>query len=1592
MTISRTRPDSHTAVNSDSDSDDDVRDIRCIRGRSMRSKFCGSPFMLLVVCALPTAVDSTACPLNQQSDVLDKEFDGWFSEEQLAVDCDIASIISYEKTFLACNSFSASKHKMCGLLDTGCTPQSVFTAGIARYLTNKCESTATYRGAFGPSSLQSEVCGNLTMRIINESSGKETGDSYTLRVETISTLNQNLLSYYQMKRDGFDLHFSEDGDFLKHRVNGILIPLCFDIVQCAWFLHFTCDPQTGECMPVTSAFFDDDQDAFDNDAALGDKSGIRGGKAMTKLQFHCMQGHVGHHPDCWICNAIKRTTRKVNREHDRFSENREGSYWSVDLVCFNWPAKDGSLYFACARDRKTRYPDGFTLVDRGEFGDKLTAFADKIRKTFQKYHKNHTVFSKLSLDNAGEQSSENSIFQDKAMNVDGGKVDFEYNDPSRVQGKSINELTVKALSLGCKAIMVCSNLPIEDWPDAMTDTLYLRQRHPIGENIRSDGDAVRPIEEMTDGDHSRKKCNHDLSHYCNTFTVARVSTPNILGSDLKNMVRERYCYCVGRNGNIPIWYCPANKQKYKSKDWIKIELTDGQNYRHFFDLKINCPLSRPDTIPIGLRSKAPLKKFDDVLYDIVNDTVQPNSTDDAARGSASDTLQVFDDLNGIASAPNTIVGKTVLKDFPGHGLCRGHIQSFKSDDNMHTEWPWCVLWDDGNKSGFNLLDVYNYCIAYRDGRDLPPSSSKAAPTATVEADIQVQTTIVNDDDDGVLQSAVARFNSLLLDFQVTKNNDTWTDVCDHFQLNKQYRPAYFQWLQHYHGYGSRKVDGLPHIKIINPYGSSKKTQHFDAGVPFPAPVGGEWDDMCLEASGQVQRVLMEVASRDLFLASILERGSFTSNTENISSQIVREQNETRNRIASLVQRLSTDEDDCEILSESEDPKTKFTQDASLDRTEVSLPISSVNGAEEVIAELCEDGDVLNELVSEMNSEGIAFRAIDSNTVEVIVEVGRSDFPGSKTVANVSAEDLEEEMKNIAEWKGLTAPTSIGDALSRPDANLWKEAIRKEIMVFVKLNVMSNGHTARELEEEGIPPKPIPLRYVFKVKWDPSGGYQKHKARLCLVGHPKYCIEGVHFQKSDVYACCPDSSMIRLIMVVAFLEKWGNTNFDIKSAYLQALAGEGTSIAMSHPKEFKEFNENGEELLSKLLQNLYGHPGAASAWQKTLYAWIKERFSRDGWKVKICHSDRGVLILTSPSGQYSPWTRPSGENQIIMIVHSDDVDVYSEHEEDRLFIAQEFNEKFGVVMGDSRYMLGVLREITELPNGHRMLKLSMPEYISDLVDTYAEFLPKKTPSSPWKPKFFMGIKQQDYNPSIVEQRKYRELGYMRLVGSLLWLARMSYDELAFGVSMLCSVMSKPSELAWNAALDMLKWLGDNKDCGVIYRTDFTGMIVSGTSSVKVTSTDLHCYVDSGHGQFDDGKAQHGHVIVLAGGTVKSVSKKHDVVTAATNYSEYIGQFHASQNVMAARIMLEELGPIGAKYIQTPTYIAGDNSAAIGVARLKKSPGHFQLKYHYQRECVEDGHLLYIQVGTKDNTADLMTKPVETATYNHLAPRLKGMASL
>ena len=43
-------------------------------------------------------------------------------------------------------------------------------------------------------------------------------------------------------------------------------------------------------------------------------------------------------------------------------------------------------------------------------------------------------------------------------------------------------------------------------------------------------------------------------------------------------------------------------------------------------------------------------------------------------------------------------------------------------------------------------------------------------------------------------------------------------------------------------------------------------------------------------------------------------------------------------------------------------------------------------------------------------------------------------------------------------------------------------------------------------------------------------------------------------------------------------------------------------------------------------------------------------------------------------------------------------------------------------------------------------------------------------------------------------------------------------------------------------------------------------------------------------------------------------------------------------------------------------------------------------------VEAKKIKFIKVGSKDNTADLMTKPVEVVVFKQLYPKLKGIAAL
>jgi hypothetical protein len=194
--------------------------------------------------------------------------------------------------------------------------------------------------------------------------------------------------------------------------------------------------------------------------------------------------------------------------------------------------------------------------------------------------------------------------------------------------------------------------------------------------------------------------------------------------------------------------------------------------------------------------------------------------------------------------------------------------------------------------------------------------------------------------------------------------------------------------------------------------------------------------------------------------------------------------------------------------------------------------------------------------------------------------------------------------------------------------------------------------------------------------------------------------------------------------------------------------------------------------------------------------------------------------------------------------------------------------------------------------------------------------------------------------------------------------------------------------WKLALRALKWLSVNAKIGLRYNT----AKVTGYGSMQFAANELHVYHDSGHNQFDDGRAQYGNALMLARGAASFVSKKHSTIGDSTCSNEYMSGYHAAKRAKEAKNLLVEIGGDVAALVAKPIKLCGDNDAATSIATERRPARHIELKYHYTRELVRQGDVVHVRVPSKDNRADIQTKPVSRAIFRWLAPLLKGCASL
>ncbi|GKA23814.1 zinc finger, CCHC-type containing protein [Tanacetum coccineum] len=221
-----------------------------------------------------------------------------------------------------------------------------------------------------------------------------------------------------------------------------------------------------------------------------------------------------------------------------------------------------------------------------------------------------------------------------------------------------------------------------------------------------------------------------------------------------------------------------------------------------------------------------------------------------------------------------------------------------------------------------------------------------------------------------------------------------------------------------------------------------------------------------------------------------------------------------------------------------------------------------------------------------------------------------------------------------------------------------------------------------------------------------------------------------------------------------------------------------------------------------------------------------------------------------------------------------------------------------------------------------------------------------------------VKAEDGNP--VDATYYRSL-----IGSLRYLLHTRPD-LSYSVGLLSRFMQDPKDHHLKAVKQVIRYIKGTKEHGIIYKKE---------GGCKITG-----YSDSSYGiNTDQGKGTTGIVFYFGESPITWCTQKQPTVALSSCESEFMAATGAACQALWLKRLLSEL----TGWEEEKITLKVDNISAIALVRNPVFHGrskHIDIRYHFIRECVENGHINVKHVSGELQRADILTKAL---------PRLKFM---
>jgi hypothetical protein len=285
------------------------------------------------------------------------------------------------------------------------------------------------------------------------------------------------------------------------------------------------------------------------------------------------------------------------------------------------------------------------------------------------------------------------------------------------------------------------------------------------------------------------------------------------------------------------------------------------------------------------------------------------------------------------------------------------------------------------------------------------------------------------------------------------------------------------------------------------------------------------------------------------------------------------------------------------------------------------------------------------------------------------------------------------------------------------------------------------------------------------------------------------------------------------------------------------------------------------------------------------------------------------------------------------------------------------------LGEARFCLGIAIERDRVT---RTIRLSQCALIDRIVTQFGlkDAAPITTPMEPG-----LHLSRRLHAPSSDTERDLMaRTPYRSLVGSLMYVAIGTRPDIAYAVQQLCKFLDCYGPAHWEAAKRVVRYLKGTRDIALTLGGDYTARLLGYTDSDLAGCPDTRRSVS-------------GYCCTLGGGMITWSARQQKTVSLSTCEAEYVAASEAASELTWLRSLLFELD-----FPQlSATPLLCDNNGSIILTedssfhtRIKQ----IDIKYHSIRQKVEAGQLKLHYVQSKDNLADIFTKPLPRKDFERI----------